>query len=33
MGLELSRKEEDEFMLFIKTFVEKIRPEVDLVNK
>jgi hypothetical protein len=33
MGLELSRKEQDEFLLFIKVFVEKIRPPVDLVNK
>lgn len=33
MGLELTRKEQDEFLLFIKVFVEKIRPAVDLVNK
>lgn len=32
-GQKISRKEQDEFMLFIKFFVEKIRPAVDLVNK
>lgn len=33
VGVELSRKEQDEFLLFVKDFVEKIRPAVDLVNR
>jgi predicted HTH transcriptional regulator len=33
VGVELNRKEQDEFLLFVKDFVEKIRPAVDLVNR
>lgn len=33
IGLELKRKEQDEFLLFLKGFIERIRPAVDLVNR
>ena len=33
IGQTIARKDQDEFQLFLKGLIEKIRPEVDLVNR